>query len=464
MPEHEHEQEHHPAVATSVISAADILPPLDTLKCTLCREFFNEPITLNCMHSFCTACLLKEHGADTGDLNQFLDSVAPQEPTEEEDVPGEDSGKPKSKPTAAPAKRTLQCPTCIHALHLDAGLLEQAEPFPNARLSRIVSLVLGSHVLCENCKNSQSEKLCSVCNVHLCSPCWDKTHGARIFANHLAKPLLHKEMTALPKCPHHVLNEQEFFVTEEETGACQVCLLKGSFVGAQYSLVSDVRQERQVEIDNLLQDVAFARSRLAEGKEDIEAVLQDLTVSHLESKNAVVENFKLIREALDSREKETIEALDVLLQAKRQVLQNQVSECEILIHQIDDGVDNVELVLKHSNPLEVIYQTVVIADHLQQIGNVPQTAPRSCSQCTQDKLQCHHPAVDSSLPVLLSDKVPSIVMAYAAVPSPEFVEDVASGKRSDKDDGLPQATLEQKQVLKQVAAAGSEQEFGCVLM
>ncbi|KAH9262663.1 hypothetical protein BASA82_000310 [Batrachochytrium salamandrivorans] len=374
--------------------------------------------------AFATACLLKEHGADTGDLNQFLDSVAPQEPTEEEDVPGEDSGKPKSKPTAAPAKRHAAMPHLHPRAALGRGLAGTGRALPQ------------------------------------CSPVAHREPRAGLART----PLLHKEMTALPKCPHHVLNEQEFFVTEEETGACQVCLLKGSFVGAQYSLVSDVRQERQVEIDNLLQDVAFARSRLAEGKEDIEAVLQDLTVSHLESKNAVVENFKLIREALDSREKETIEALDVLLQAKRQVLQNQVSECEILIHQIDDGVDNVELVLKHSNPLEVIYQTVVIADHLQQIGNVPQTAPRSCSQCTQDKLQCHHPAVDSSLPVLLSDKVPSIVMAYAAVPSPEFVEDVASGKRSDKDDGLPQATLEQKQVLKQVAAAGSEQEFGCVLM
>jgi hypothetical protein len=116
-------------------------------------------------------------------------------------------------------KPGLQCPTCIHVLHLDPGLLDGAgEPFKNDRLKRIVGLVKNSKVLCENCTNSQSEKLCSVCNVHLCAPCWATTHGAPIFAKHEAKPLRHVEMTALPKCPHHILNEQEFFVTDAEQG------------------------------------------------------------------------------------------------------------------------------------------------------------------------------------------------------------------------------------------------------
>jgi hypothetical protein len=161
---------------------------------------------------------------------------------------------------------------------------------------------------------------------------------------------------------------------------------------------------------------------------------------------------------------ETLSALEDLKRAKKNVLEEQVEQADMVIKQIDDGVRNVKLVLKYSNPLEVIYQTYVIGEHLSNIGAVPSTATRVCMQCAKDQAPCHHPAVDSSLPVLLSDRVPAIVMAYAAVPSTQSVEDVALGKKLESEI-TPRATDEQKQVLKQVtAAANSEEEYGCTIM
>jgi len=187
-------------------------------------------------------------------------------------------------------------------------------------------------------------------------------------------------------------------------------------------------------------------------------VLGDLDANLIESSAAVAKNFAAIREALDRREKETLSALQALKNAKTRVLQSQVEAADMVLNQIDDGTHNVELILKHSNPLEVIYQTFVIAEHLNEIGNVMPTAPRTCDECKRENAACHDPAVDASLPVLLSDRVPQIVGAYAAVPDAQLVENGLNAS-------MPQATLEQKQVLKEVAsAAGSEEEWGCSIM
>jgi hypothetical protein len=428
-------------VVEDVEASLNNLPPLDSLKCKLCNDFFKSPMTLSCMHSYCLDCLLKLHGTD--DLSQYL---APKVSLIEGQEP--------------PPRNVLNCPTCT-SLGVEQVMEEQTEPFPNARLTRIVKLVMETPVLCENCKNCQSEKLCETCKVHLCASCWLLTHSARIFTSHVSKQLSHVEMTALPKCPTHKVNEQEFFVTEEEMGACQVCLLKGPYQGAQYTQVPDVRKQRQDEIEQALGDVQLTRERLVLGKEMNQTILQELDVSFQNSTLQVVENFKSIREALDKREEQTLQALKALKDAKINVIQEQIVECSQLINQIDDGVENVNLVLKHSNSLEVIYQTVVIGEHLQMIGSVGSTAPLSCTTCQTEQLPCHHPSVDASLPVLLSEKVPQLVMAYAAVPSPEQVFGVMG--QEDLSTSRHEPTLEQQQVLKEVQVVGREQEYGCVV-
>jgi len=370
------------------LDVKNMLPPLETLKCSLCQDFFKEPLTLSCMHTFCTSCLLKEHDAGDDELESFLAPPVPVAVAIEEasiGTVGQPQSGPAIVPPAAPARRKLQCPTCVKVLGLEPPE-DPTEPFQNARLARIVKLVHETPVLCENCKASESEKLCSVCNVHCCQPCWEKTHTAPIFCKHEGKPLTHSEMTALPKCVHHILNDQEFFVTSDEVGVCQVCLLKGDYVGAQYALVNNVRSERQGEIEAGVEDVLAQRERVQLGREDTVQALDELELNHKDSIDAVRQNFAAIREALDRREQETLHALDELKKAKKNVLEEQVEQADLVIKQIDDGVENVRLVLKYSNPLEVIYQTYVIGEHLNTIGTVPSTAPRVCMACRNTKL------------------------------------------------------------------------------
>jgi hypothetical protein len=127
-------------------------------------------------------------------------------------------------------------------------------------------------------------------------------------------------------------------------------------------------------------------------------------------------------------------------------------------------VNSVKLVLQHSNALEVVYSTYVLQDAISIIGDVPPTAPKSCSECKSENVPCHHPAVDAQLPVVLSEKAAQIVNAYAAVPDASLVARVAYGK-SQPSELNPVATSEQKKLLAEAAggSANKEEEFGCIL-
>ena len=447
----------------------DVLPPLDSLKCARCSDYLRDPLTLQCQHSFCKACLLSFNGATTNDLADFY---APEDEAEEPllDADGapalDEDGRPLKKVPRTPKR--MHCPTCIDDLGLELPE-NPSEPYDNERLARLVELVTHTPVLCQNCKSSQSEVKCTTCLAYCCKPCWEQTHAAPIFSSHEAEPLTHGEVSAVPKCPQHVLNDLEFFVTEQEAGACQVCLLKGDFVGAAYSLVNDVRRERQEDVEVGLDELLSKEERLMTCRTETLSVLAELE-TNLEARQIdVKENFALIRSALDARETETLQALSALKEAKTRVLQSQVEKMDRTKSEIDDGVRGVRLVLDHSNPLEVIYSYYVLQERVASLNDVRPTAPKKCAACEGETdeqgidVVCHHPAVDAELLVVLSDRVKDVVGAYAAVPDALVVEEVAMGARQ-ADSLNPTMSTEQRRLLEEVSnSAGNEEEYGCVI-
>mmetsp|Transcript_6726 Transcript_6726/g.7674 ORF Transcript_6726/g.7674 Transcript_6726/m.7674 type:complete len:216 (+) Transcript_6726:144-791(+) len=179
------------------------LPPLVSLKCQLCQQYLQDPVTLQCLHSFCRGCLEKYNG----DQELVLGQAEPQE--DDEAAEGKEEGL-EQKEQREENRQVIQCPTCIEALNL-APLQTPQVPFENSRLARIVKLVYESNVVCQNCEDAASEIYCKTCNSWLCKPCEEVTHRAPIFKSHIREPLSHAQMMALPKCDKHPLNDLEFF-------------------------------------------------------------------------------------------------------------------------------------------------------------------------------------------------------------------------------------------------------------
>ena len=62
------------------------LPPLVSLKCQLCQQYLQDPVTLQCLHSFCRGCLEKYNG----DQELVLGQAEPQE--DDEAAEGKEEG------------------------------------------------------------------------------------------------------------------------------------------------------------------------------------------------------------------------------------------------------------------------------------------------------------------------------------------------------------------------------------
>ena len=419
-----------------------VLPPLASLKCGICSDYLNEPVTLQCMHSFCKTCLEKynqDHYGEEMNVPQ-VNGESKEEGEKQEETP-----------------KAVLCPICLDQLGLVVPQFPAA-PFENSRLERIVGLVESDNIVCQNCEETMSEMKCNTCNAWLCVPCMKATHEAPIFESHETSRLKHEKMLAPPKCSQHPLNDLEFFSTEEEMGVCQVCLLKGQFVGKPYCLVSDVRKLRQEDIEKELDKVNEQREMLYQGQLQAEEVITELNQNLEDKRAAVKENFASIREALEKREAETLSALDKLKEAKQGVLEKQIEQTKNVINVIDDGINNVEVVLNHSNDLELVYLTVVLQDFVSDLAKID---AQRFKDDMLDMSYYHSPAVDEELPVVLSERVPQLVSAYASVPSAEDIAGVASGKSRSVGTRM---TKEQKEALDEVAGAkANADEFGCVL-
>ncbi|XP_033109893.1 E3 ubiquitin-protein ligase TRIM71-like [Anneissia japonica] len=116
------------------------------LECTICFKRLQNPKSLNCLHSFCLACL-------------------------------EDWVMTKGK---------LTCPTCSKSYPLPEGGLQKLQPntFLNNLLETIEQFLKRDQMKCICGKEGETKYYCQDCRQYLCSSCSDHHKEYQLFANH----------------------------------------------------------------------------------------------------------------------------------------------------------------------------------------------------------------------------------------------------------------------------------------
>jgi len=128
----------------------------EELKCPICLNYFDGPVVLKCLHTFCLTC------------------------TEE----------------LAKDKDYINCPLC-RTEHCLNGMPVSSLP-TNRYIQNIADKVKSAHLsrACEKCTSATSSVFCEQCNVFLCGSCDTKHHSEQLSSH---KRQLTEEMFLSPK-------------------------------------------------------------------------------------------------------------------------------------------------------------------------------------------------------------------------------------------------------------------------
>ncbi|XP_033119906.1 tripartite motif-containing protein 2-like [Anneissia japonica] len=316
------------------------------LECTICFKRLQNPKSLNCLHSFCLACLV-------------------------------DWVKEKGK---------LTCPTCSKSYPIPKGGLEKLPPntFLNNLLETIEQFSHSDHTKCSVCeKERQVKYYCQDCRQYLCSTCSDQHKRYTLFVNHKlhlledVQSMSPSEMTLLhpPLCSHHS-KPLEFYCTDCKTPICVNCILMdhNAWDGKHKSInISDAFQILKKTSATLEKSAQHFINKLEGG---LKAVIHNATKLQqnkdtclIDIDNHVEEIFKKVKENRDKMKNE----VETIYKRKKKVNDVQMDEFKAILSDIKTKLSFLNQLLKSDEGTAMQSSETVVTALRDRINELPKT-------------------------------------------------------------------------------------------
>jgi tripartite motif-containing protein 2/3/tripartite motif-containing protein 71 len=330
-----------------IIMAAEVSPLKkleEQLTCSVCLDFYTNPRSLPCLHSFCQGCL---------DL----------------------------LPCAAADKDTISCPTCR-----EVAKLPGPPGFPAAfhlnNLKEVYSLMEKAsnqgEAMCEVCSQANANGYCKDCSQFLCNGCINMHKKFGGFASHKmldlnevaasGSQLVHEKEETSMNCSKHDESLKIFCETCQEL-ICRDCTISDQHKNHEYSPIRDsYDKHRQIlittlnavdqKLTNVTNKLTVLTNREREIKAQGEAVKEEI--------------HQMVEEMIDElRESETklTQNVDLAVDSKLQVILGQKKSVEVDSDQLRECKEYVE------QNLEVdTYQQILLSKNqmMEQMNHVIQ--------------------------------------------------------------------------------------------
>ncbi|XP_033119959.1 tripartite motif-containing protein 2-like [Anneissia japonica] len=319
------------------------------LECTICFKRLQNPTSLNCLHSFCLACL-------------------------------EDWIKTKEE---------LICPTCSKSYPIPEGGLQKLQPniFLN-NLLQIIKIFSESDMMkCSVCeKEGQVKYYCQDCRQYLCSTCSDQHQKFQALAYHKLHLMIEdvqsmspSPMTLLhsPLCSHHS-KPLDFYCTDCKTPICVNCILMdhNALEGKHKPIsISDafqtfketsatIKKSAQHFINKLHDGLKAVTENATKLKQNKDTCLRDI-------ENHAEEIFKKVKE---NRDKMT-NKVETIYKRKKKVNDAQLEELKTALSDINTNLSFLNQLLNSDEGTALQSSETVITTLKERINILPKTEP-----------------------------------------------------------------------------------------
>ncbi|XP_033109440.1 tripartite motif-containing protein 2-like isoform X3 [Anneissia japonica] len=317
------------------------------LECTICFKRLQNPKSLNCLHSFCLACL-------------------------------EDCVKTKGE---------LICPTCSKSYPIPESGLQKLPPntFLNNLLETIEQFSGKDQITCACKKREAAIYYCQDCKQYLCSTCSEYHNDFRLFANHklhsvedlrLMSPI-QKASLHPPQCLLHS-KPLEFYCVNCTTPVCVNCTImdhnawEGKHKPISISKAFQTFKETSAELEKAAND---CKNKLQDG---LKAVTQIATKLG-QSKDIIMKDIdnhvqELVRKIKENGDKIKNE-VETIYKKKKKVNDAQMDELGTTISDINTKLFFLNQLLKSDEVTAMQSSERVITALKDRINELPKTEP-----------------------------------------------------------------------------------------
>ena len=338
----------------------------EELKCSICTKLFEEPKTLDCLHTFCMKCI-KDH--------------VEKRPLDHE---SEDS------------REILPCPLCRSVQRLqdaDAKNLKTNEGLKNmvSHLTLEDRMVSEQGVKCDECRSNAAAVFCRDCNYTLCEDC--KQHHTRHYKTqgHTLIPLnevrqrsdssegvLHQTW----KCNIHTDAEVCIYCIKCDVVICRDCALTDhnnhdkQFAKQLLDKPPNPENDYKGQIQQRLTQTDQVLSDFNKAIKEVENMQCSLRKTKEDTKQAVAMRYDEIKAELDKQKAELEKKVQDIYDAKEAILKQQLEELQRVTKELKDSQKFTNSILTVGIPEEILFLKTQMIDRLEALCNEFMHYPR----------------------------------------------------------------------------------------
>ncbi|XP_033109959.1 tripartite motif-containing protein 2-like [Anneissia japonica] len=321
-------------------------------ECTICFKRLQNPKSLNCLHSFCLACL-------------------------------EDWVKTKGE---------LICPTCSKSYLIPEGGLQKLPPntFLNNLIETIEQFSEKDQIKCACKKGEEALYYCQDCRQYLCSTCIDHHKEFQLFANHMlhsveeVRSMTPSQMTLLhpPQCLLHS-KPLEFYCTECKTPICMHCTitdhkeLEGNHKIISISKAFQSFKETSAELEKVANE---CKSKLQDGLKAVTQNAKQLNQNKDTTLRDVDNHVQLMIRKIKENGAKIKNEVQTIYRKKKKVQDVQMDELKTTISDINTKLSFLNQLLQSDKATAMQSSERVITALKDRINELPKTKPADNGQ------------------------------------------------------------------------------------
>ncbi|GET90841.1 zinc-finger protein, conserved [Leishmania tarentolae] len=293
------------------------------ITCGICFHVLEHPLTFDCHHSFCDACIRRQ--------------------------------LPENGNTS------FQCPLCATSysdIH-PHNLAQYADHETEAYVELLARGTFNS-LTCQWCETTTAKMQCSECMCVYCEECCMGVHRNSAKRNHTIGKLSESNRNFVPRCPvrGHEEYRAEFFCSQCRQMCCAYCLQVGPHRDHLHVAVAVAAAEARQQLSRGMEALLEAKHRLEQQAAEMNRVSLLYSDTYDAVESMVTDRFETFKQQLMQRELEVRRTLTnlrdsgdaALTASRRQYLEklNKVNETLLQLRTIEkDGTDE-EVLKRHS--------------------------------------------------------------------------------------------------------------------